>query len=82
MEDIRLQEATLNEICEELGNRSLSYVFVGKSYSGSDEDDLPILAIGVRTADIAETIGVVDIAKAQLIDEFRIVSSMINENDE
>ena len=78
-----LQEATLDEIYEELSSRNLSYVFVAKSYSGSSEDAMPILAMGVRNLDIAEMIGVVDVCKSQLVDEFRMMSSMLgDENDD
>ena len=77
-----LQEATLDEIYEELSSRNLSYVFVAKSYSGSSEDALPILAMGVRNLDIAEMIGVVDVCKSQLIDEFRMMSSILEEDDD
>ena len=82
MSDLRLEEATLDEICHELSERNLSYVFSSKSYSGSEEDSLPVLAIGVRSVDIAEMIGILDVSKAQLIDEFRIMSSMLEGEDE
>jgi hypothetical protein len=81
-DNMLLQEATLSEICEELSNRNLSYVFAAKSYSGSSEDELPVLAIGVRNLDITEMIGILCATKAQLIDEFRVMSLMIEDDDE
>lgn len=82
MENTILQEATLNEICEELSHRNINYIFTSKSYSGSSEDELPILAIGVRTQDIAEMIGITDIAKSKLIDEFKISNYIVEDDEE
>jgi len=82
MKSILLQEATLNEICEELSNRNLNYIFASKSYSGSNEEDLPILAISARNQDIAEMIGVTDIVKSQLIEEFKILNCIIDDDEE
>lgn len=77
-----LQESTLGEICSELCNRNLSFVFAAKSYSGSSEDELPVLAIGVRNLDLTEMIGILEATKSQLVDEFKAMSLMIDDEDE
>ena len=78
---MQLSEATLQDICQELSQRNLSFTIMAQYYSGTPEDTMPYFSFGVRREDICHMIGLTDIAKNQLIEEFKSITSIVEEKD-
>jgi len=65
-----LKEATLKDICEELSKRNLNFVLLANYYDSRREEQQPVMSFGVRKQDLAQAIGIIEVAKAYLIEEF------------
>jgi len=79
---MQLTEATLHDICSELGNRNLSFVFIAQYFNGPPHETLPFFSFGVRREDICHMLGLTDIAKQQLRHEFSEITNIVPEEDD
>lgn len=78
---IRLNEATLEEISEELSRRDLSFVFIGQYFEGQGQDTFPFFSFGLRKEDICHMLGLTDIAKDQIRCQFHKITD-VTETDQ
>ena len=77
-----LTEASLKDICDELSRRNLNFVLTANYYDGRHEDEQPVISFGVRKQDLTKAIGVLETAKAYLIEEFSQDNEVEKPNEE
>lgn len=77
-----LKEATLKDICDELSKRNLNFVLIANYYDARHEDQQPVMSFGVRKQDLSQAIGIMEVAKAYLIDEFNADNEVERPDDE
>lgn len=70
MKSPNLNEATIQDICEELSKRNVNFAFVASYYEVREEDQQPFISFGIRPQDVLKTIGMLETAKSTLINEF------------
>lgn len=70
MKSPNLQEATIQDICDELSKRNINFVLVANYYDAPEEEQQPIISFGVKKHDLTKSIGMMETAKFYLIGEF------------
>lgn len=76
-----LTEATVKDICDELSKRNLNFVLIANYYDTRDEDQQPVISFGVKKQDLTRAIGMLEVAKTYLIDEFSEDNDIEHPND-